>query len=406
MNRKSDIENVLRGIPKAVPVQAIEQELERLWRTAAQPAEGESPLPVLRACALNLVVYVAAPERVSEIEAVILQLIPEHPLRAIVMSVDESGGESRVDAWISAHCVQPVPEGKQICCEQIRLDVRGEPISGLSRLVVPILVPDVPVFLWWCGALPFGAEGLEDFLAIADRVILDSAELGNPLVDFLGLARLILSREASTAFSDVVWSRLTFWRHAVARLFDSPLTRPSLSRLQRVVIGYAEERDACAPSSQALLMAGWLASRLAWQPLTRLTFSAVRPEEARSELHLRSPGEHLTGSPRDLSIAWGARTVTIEFRALRLPSVPRGDLVSLELDAEGTPATRFVVAQTGEPTSVESRIERAGMNPIVQRLGRPQTSLAQDVGSALELFGHDRVYEQSVKMAAAFLDGE
>jgi hypothetical protein len=32
--------------------------------------------------------------------------------------------------------------------------------------------------------------------------------------------------------------------------------------------------------------------------------------------------------------------------------------------------------------------------------------LAQDVGSALELFGHDRVYEQSVKLAAAFLDGE
>nr|BAL55132.1 hypothetical conserved protein [uncultured Acidobacteriota bacterium] len=373
---------------------AIEQELQRLWRTAAEPVEGESQLPVLRACALNLVVYSADPGRISEIEAVIPQLIPEHPLRAIVMSVDESGGESRVDAWISAHCVQPVPEGKQICCEQIRLDVRGEPISGLSRLVVPILVPDVPVFLWWCGAPPLGSERLEDFLGIADRVIFDSTELENPSVDFPRLARLIVSREANSAFSDVVWIRLTFWRHVVARLFDSPLTRPSLSRLKRVVIGYAEERDAYAPSSQALLMAGWLASRLMWQPLKKLTFSPMQPEEARSELHLRSPGEHPTG----------ARTVTIEFRALRFPSVPRGELVSLELDAEGTPATRFIVAQTGEPSWVESRVEWAGMNPIVQRIGRPETSLAQDVGSALELFGHDRVYEQAVKMAAAFLD--
>ncbi|GBC76580.1 hypothetical protein HRbin08_00042 [bacterium HR08] len=388
MKRRNDIENVLRGIPKAVPVQAIEQELERLWKTAAQPAEGESPLPVLRACALNLVVYVAAPERVSEIEAVIPQLIPEHPLRAIVISADESAGESRLDAWISAHCLQPVPEGKQICCEQIRLGARGEAISGLPRLVVPILVPDVPVFLWWCGAPPFGSERLDDFIAIADRVIIDSADFENPREDFSRLARLMASREASTAFSDVAWTRLTFWRHAVARLFDSPLTQPFLYRLERVVIGYAEERDIYAFSSQALLMAGWLASRLAWQPLSGLTFSATRQDGARSELRLQSP----------------CGALTIEFRAVSLPSVPSGELAFLELDAEGTPAMRFVLAETGEPTWVESRIERAGMNPIVHRIGRPETSLAQDIGSALELFGHDRVYEQAVRTATAFLD--
>src|SRR5207245_2138248 len=72
---------------------------------------------------------------------------------------------------------------------------------------------------------------------------------------------------APCAFSALDWARLTPWRELVAQCFDSVETRPYLDRLTEVQIEYEDlSNGARVQRGQSLLLAGWLASRLGWEP--------------------------------------------------------------------------------------------------------------------------------------------
>ena len=166
---------------------------------------------------------------------------------------------------VTAQCHPSGRGQKQICCEQIVIQAAGREIDHLPSLVRPLVVSDLPVFLWWRDLPDFQDALFTGLVQSSDRVIIDSAGLPDAKGGLRTLAALVEKRAQWTAFSDLSWCRLTSWRVLVAGFFDAPECRPYLARLDRVQIkSSARSSNERSIPTDGLLLAAWLASRLKW----------------------------------------------------------------------------------------------------------------------------------------------
>src|SRR5205823_5362245 len=102
---------------------------------------------------------------------------------------------------------------------------------------------------------------------------------------------------ANVACSDMNWERLTRWREMVAQFFDGAQLRPYLDRINQVRIEFAlSKRGGPVNRAQALMLGGWLASRLGWIPMDpvyeMLRSDGTRPSATR--LNLQAAGRQIT----------------------------------------------------------------------------------------------------------------
>ncbi len=340
---------------RCVDVRRIEPELRRLWREQARARPAAEPL--LRARTLNLIVYSPdAPH--EEIPALLDPLVVEHPAR--VIAIHPVHGKP-AQAWIStAH--MHAAAGRCIGRELITIECSPEAHRELHSVVLPLLVPDLPVCLWWRSRPGFGAELFEDLARAADRIVIDSDALANPLDNLPGLARAIVQTRG--AVSDLAWARLTPWRHLAAQFFESPTASPYLRRLHSVGLEYGGELP-----SHALWLSGWLASRLGWErgSLTRAPFA----------LHLQA-----------------AQPVHVEFRQ----AASGQGLVALRLAAD---EAEFMIARSAQCFVTIAKI---GGQVLRRRVPRTDESETQMISRELDLPGHDRLYEEALAMMRALLE--
>ncbi|HEY8785116.1 MAG TPA: glucose-6-phosphate dehydrogenase assembly protein OpcA, partial [Candidatus Limnocylindria bacterium] len=131
---------------RAEGVAALERELARLRRVQSAHAR-ELVRPIARASVLNLIVYADREEHARRAARSISDLALRHPSRAIVVLADRvsrEGSEKRIEM----HCQLPIPDGaRQVCYEQILVRASGDVDDRLASAVIPLLVPDLPVFL-------------------------------------------------------------------------------------------------------------------------------------------------------------------------------------------------------------------------------------------------------------------
>src|SRR5262249_45125879 len=134
------------------------------------------------------------------------------------------------------------------------------------------------------------------------------------------------------------WERLTLWRELTAQFFDGPTLRPYLDRIRRVTIEFVQNGP--ANRAQALLVAGWLASRLGWQPTSPVyeTLRADTDGPPVVRLSLTCSGEPVTILLRPSS---QTADVPGEISSVRL-EVPSGDL-----DPKARPEATFEVSMEG-----------------------------------------------------------
>ncbi len=373
---------------RAVDVAAIEHELARLREQAA--AEAGTPYPTVRASILNLVVYAVGADVAARARETIRQLVEQHPSRTIILTIEPQAEPGSLPARIAVHCHEAGGGTRQVCCEEIRIVARGQMIEHLPSIVAPLLHGDLPVFLWWPGQPPFGTRRFDDVVVHAGRLIVDSAEFGTPWEALADLAAQARREHFHVALSDFNWARLTPWRELTAGLFDAPQHRPYLERLDGVVIAYEAAGDAPNPA-QALLLAGWLAARLGWQPVP----GTRRWAEGNLRLRMARPGG----------------TVAVEIDAVRPGDGIPGRLASLTLRA-GDGAT-FSVARAADGCAVATAelalspgVSVAGTNPFEHVAMMESPNRAQLLARELDIFGHDRVYEESLAAAGALMGGE
>src|SRR5215204_6911038 len=176
----------------------IERELGKL-RT------NEDGTLALRSSMLNLIV-VTDEESAPDISDSVSKLAGRHPARAVVLVADPEG-EENVDVGLSAFCNVRGGGGAQVCAEQVTIHAEGPPAEHLESLAGPLLVSDLPVFLWYPGPFSTSSPEFAGMVGLADRIILDSAAAGDCELSLREIAGL-LEKEETPAVADLQWLQL------------------------------------------------------------------------------------------------------------------------------------------------------------------------------------------------------
>jgi glucose-6-phosphate dehydrogenase assembly protein OpcA len=209
---------------------------ERIAELRARRAEGT------RTSVLTHVAWV--PPRWAKVARDTLAGLEErHPSRTILLFPEPSRRDA-VEADVSLRCFEIPGSEREICSDVIELRLRGAPARRPGSLVEPLLVVDLPSFCRWRGLPPWGAPELESLVSVCARLVVDSSEWRGLPGAYRKLERLF----DRIAVSDIAWTRGRGWRGRIAELWPGVKGAKALS-----VTG---------PKADALLLAGWLRSRL------------------------------------------------------------------------------------------------------------------------------------------------
>lgn len=232
----------------SVQPEKILKELEKLWIEKGQ-AEPDKRNAVLRACSMTFLVALDETDDAQAAGETLAELMHEHPSRAIVLRIDTRPGDT-LEAVVLAQCWMPFGRRQQICCEQIEIRASAARLEEVPRIIMGVMVPDLPVVLWCRGPELCRDERFQRIFPLMDKLIVDSARFA----DAADGIEFVKSLRGRVLAADLAWTRLTRWREMVALLFDDAPSRPLVAKVERIVIRHPAGRTPAA----AHYLAGWL----------------------------------------------------------------------------------------------------------------------------------------------------
>jgi hypothetical protein len=165
-------------------------------------------------------------------------LAERHPSRTLLL-FPEPHAPDGLAARALLECYEVPFSDRHLCNEVAELRLRGARAEAPASIVLPLLLPDLPVFLRWRGRPDFGSQAFEQLVEVVDRLVVDSSEWPDVPRAFTELAGVF----DGVAVSDIAWRRTLPWREALAHAWpDLP------DRLT-------------GPPAETALLAGWLRSR-------------------------------------------------------------------------------------------------------------------------------------------------
>lgn len=381
------------GSSRRIKLREAESELRALWEEASREAAQVGQEGVLRLREINLVAYAAGEAVAERVSQVIARLAQRHPARAIIL-LDvglDAPGVGATDAWVSAACYLTPQGERHVCWEQVTIPAWGRAADLLHTTALPVLVPHLPTVLWWPGQPDLRGEVFRRLGDVTDLLVVDSAGFTNPLKGLGDLAALVRVPSRNYHINDLNWGRLTLWREMVAEIFDDPARLDGLRRVRRLRVAYgAEERSgdstrtAGPAAARALLVAGWLATRLGW----RADIAGWETEGSTFKTLLSGP-DPTTGSVELL----------LEPRVLSAGAT--GGLVSVEMQfGDPVDPVSLFVGRLGESCMCEARVEGGG-EEVTRTLDASPVPEDRLLAEELDYLGADRVYEESLVFAAA-----
>ena len=248
---------------------AIEAALREMLRDRHAANQGLAPARVL-----NLIVVVERSWK-GEIANRLERVGRYHASRTILCAVED--GRDTLDAFVAMTYDERAGIG--VIREQVEIDMGPEHLTVLDTIVDPIVISEIPTVLW----SPHGHdEAVEALAGMTDVMLVDSDDAPEPAVGFERA-----EQELRSAYVvDLAWLRTTPWRERLAASFDTPGRRAMLAAVDGFTVRHHENSTA-----SALLLAGWISSRLHWD---------IRPLESLNGSGLR--GRAYTDSPRYVDI--------------------------------------------------------------------------------------------------------
>jgi glucose-6-phosphate dehydrogenase assembly protein OpcA len=162
----------------------------------------------------------------------------EHPSRILVTILRPGKMKARLDAEVRFL-------GDSGPGETVVMRMHGELADHAESVLVPLLLPDAPVVVWWPGKCP-EVPALDPVGALAQRRVTDSAAADDSSAELVRRAHGYFPGD-----TDLAWTRITQWRTLLAATFDIPLG---------AVRGGSVSCEPGSPSAD--LLALWLESRL------------------------------------------------------------------------------------------------------------------------------------------------
>jgi Glucose-6-phosphate dehydrogenase subunit len=191
----------------------------------------------LRTTVLTHIAWVP-PEWQRAAEETLAGLAERHPSRTLLL-FPEPGQDDSLAARALLECYEAPGTERHICSEIVELRLRGVRAQAPASIVLPLLLPDLPVFLRWRGRPDFASPVLDQLLDVVDRLVVDSSEWPDVPAAYAELAELF----DRVAVSDIAWRRTLPWRRALAGAWPELPDRLT------------------GPPAESSLVAGWLRAR-------------------------------------------------------------------------------------------------------------------------------------------------
>ncbi|WP_330176383.1 glucose-6-phosphate dehydrogenase assembly protein OpcA [Streptomyces sp. NBC_01498] len=167
----------------------------------------------------------------------------EHPSRKLVVVKRVSrSARDRSKARLDAEVRVGVDAGTG---ETVVLRLYGEVIDHAQSVVLPLLLPDAPVVVWWAANAPDN-PAKDPLGALAQRRVTDTYAAENPIDELKARASVYTPGD-----TDLAWSRITPWRSMLAAALDQVDCKVTSVRVE------GEELNASCE-----LLGMWLAERL------------------------------------------------------------------------------------------------------------------------------------------------
>jgi glucose-6-phosphate dehydrogenase assembly protein OpcA len=251
-----------------------------------------------------------------------------HPSRTILCTVQD--GKRDIDASVTVSADDEHEGGTVgVLRENVEISLGPSHLGRLATIVDPIVVSELPTLLWSPHSLD---EAVESLLPIVDVVLIDTDDpvyFDGPAA---ALSRAVELLDSNVHIVDLAWLRTIAWRERLAGSFSEPTRADALTGLRRVYV-----RHHHGSIVSALLLTGWLASRLGWMP------SALEP----------APG----GASRAAAVrSEGGPSVSIEFDPV--DQAVRG-LAGVTVSG----SSGFSLAFDRAPGGLIAREQRAGSKP-------------------------------------------
>jgi glucose-6-phosphate dehydrogenase assembly protein OpcA len=162
----------------------------------------------------------------------------EHPARVLGVILGPARGKPQINAQVGT--------GAGWTGETALIRLQGEVVKHAESVVLPLLLPDSPVAIWW-PADPPEDPASDPLGSLAQRRITDAAAVTR------GKGRAIHVQCSSyhPGNSDLAWTRITPWRALLAAALDQ-------QRLK--VTGGSVTAERISPSAD--LLVAWLSDRL------------------------------------------------------------------------------------------------------------------------------------------------
>ncbi|MFF0593687.1 glucose-6-phosphate dehydrogenase assembly protein OpcA [Streptomyces antibioticus] len=251
----------------------------------------------------------------------------EHPSRTLVVikrhaRTPRERTRSRLDAEVRVGSEAGTGE-------TVVLRTYGEVSDHADSVVLPLLLPDAPVVVWWPVDVPENPSK-DPLGALAQRRITDLYAVENPLEALR--ARI---RTYAPGDTDLAWTRLTPWRSMLAAALD---------QARVPIVSGAVEAEADNPAAE--LLARWLEARLGVTIDRVVTagpvVTAVRLGTADGDIVIDRPEGPLAtlslpGQP-SRTLALKVRT-TSELIAEELRRLDADEMYAVALRGEGTKET-------------------------------------------------------------------
>jgi len=225
---------------------AIEAALRRLLSEVHAENSGFVP-----ARALNMVAFVDH-EWSGEIANRLRGVGRYHASRLVVLSYEP--GRERLDARATvASEGEPGPGELALLRETVIVEIGDRHLDDLLTIADPLVVTDLPTLLWSPHGHP---DAVQELLGLAQAVLVDSVD--EPVWREAIEHACALSEQAYVV--DLAWLRSTPWRERVAAAFDPAELRPELYAITEIAVRHHPESTIAA-----MLLVGWMASRLGWE---------------------------------------------------------------------------------------------------------------------------------------------
>ncbi|MGW0466128.1 glucose-6-phosphate dehydrogenase assembly protein OpcA [Streptomyces sp. NPDC003027] len=218
--------------------------------------------------------------------------------------------------------------------ETVVLRLYGEVADHAQSVVLPLLLPDAPVVVWWPVNSPVDPAN-DPLGALAQRRVTDTYAAEQPIHELMGRAETYTPGD-----TDLAWSRITPWRSMLAAALDQVVCEVTSAEVE------GEEFN---PSVELLAM--WLADRLK-VPVRRCTsagpgLTSVRMESTCGPIVLDRPD----GSLATLSIQ-GQPDRAVALKRRETAELIAEELRRLDPDDTYASALRYGVDRLDEAAAV------------------------------------------------------